>query len=1421
MPSLTRIPKNLKRILLWGVLPCTGVLILAISVGMLWINSNSGKNWIQAQVNAAIPGTLAIGRHHLSLFSPALSLEEVTLRDTEGKALAGFLRFSIRIAVLPLLKKEVRVMDLTLTDPWADLVMDDEGLTLVGALVAPSDDKTPEEPDDGEFSLPVNINCQKLYIGKGRITFDIPADDLHASVNGLTITADGNFAARKGHLEIDVDQVDFKQADMAPHPIHIRLKTQMDGKTFSVSNCSITTGQTALTLTASADDVETGDPDLSGQLTLESDLAELAAVLGLGSDYTGILKAAFSIKGRASNPNADFTASMAQGRVSGWTMDQADLDIHLKDRQITLGPVVWKLAGGTIRLDGTADLRDAFPAGFLSADRYLDKAVYALALNPVIPRIKPWLAPVISITGGLEGHLSFFGKGIDPQTADARLSLEVKGKEILAPGMTHPLQNMNLFLNAQLTDGSLTLSRLEGATDDLSFDGKGHFQMPDPEKPDQSLGAAFSLHTEDISRTLAMLGLPEAKGAAHITLDADGSLSHPTASVTVKTQNLSADAYTVGDLTLVARMGSDGIVHLERLGLVNKDAKIEGSGRFRLRMDHGDLDPDFDTLLDLALSRVSLSAFMKTPPVDGRFDSKLHVSGPLTDLAGQLTLFGSGIQKDTFAIGDLTARLRLKKGALHVDQFLLKNGASTVTLAGTSQVLVPGTIEPTKDPTFDLAAKTNQFDPAAFTPMVKGLLSLDAALSGSVSDPLGKVALTGTGLDVAGQPLSAVNLDARFKDKKIWLDTLTISVTDDEAVSASGWMELDKRFSLQLATPGIDLSHIAPLQAQVAAKGLLKMDLRAQGTLAAPSADGNLLLSGIRFNDVEMKDIRLDLSLHDQVARITGDLNFLLDARYHLDKGDFDASLQFDRTDTAPWFQILGRPEINGTFSGQINASGNANHPADASAKVDIRDLALFFMKQPLVSADRIALGLSDKTLSIPEMNLSLLSAGHLRLSGDARISKENPADSNINASIDARLPVSAASLFSTELTGARGALVLEGRVAGKISQPSVSAKLDLDQISMTLPVLGQKLHNLTGSINATDSAILVDAVKGRLDSGSFKMGGKVAHNNFAPTDINLTLDASALPIEVPDTLSALVNTSIRVRGKNGAATVRGDVVLLEGSFYRDIKLNLLKMATTRQRAVSPASAPASLPYFDTVTLNIGVSHRQPFLVENNLASMEINPDLKIGGTLAAPVVSGRAQISNGTVYFQKKPFAIKKGIIDFVNPYKTVPEINIESTAVIRERTITLTLEGPPDNFKLKLASVPEETDSDILSLILFGRIARELTSGGGSQQSTAQMMAEMIADTFGDDIKERTGIDILQVNASGNSGDETDMTVTVGKHLSRRMTVKYAVESKNGDVTQRAIAEYKLLENFLLSGFQDTEGVYGTELVFRVEFR
>jgi hypothetical protein len=79
---------------------------------------------------------------------------------------------------------------------------------------------------------------------------------------------------------------------------------------------------------------------------------------------------------------------------------------------------------------------------------------------------------------------------------------------------------------------------------------------------------------------------------------------------------------------------------------------------------------------------------------------------------------------------------------------------------------------------------------------------------------------------------------------------------------------------------------------------------------------------------------------------------------------------------------------------------------------------------------------------------------------------------------------------------------------------------------------------------------------------------------------------------------------------------------------------------------------------------------------------------------------SGRARVQDGTVTFQKKTFDVTKGIIDFVNPYKTVAEIDLKGQTRVRTWTIFLTAEGTPDNLDVSLTSQPAETEADFLSL-------------------------------------------------------------------------------------------------------------------------
>jgi autotransporter translocation and assembly factor TamB len=242
------------------------------------------------------------------------------------------------------------------------------------------------------------------------------------------------------------------------------------------------------------------------------------------------------------------------------------------------------------------------------------------------------------------------------------------------------------------------------------------------------------------------------------------------------------------------------------------------------------------------------------------------------------------------------------------------------------------------------------------------------------------------------------------------------------------------------------------------------------------------------------------------------------------------------------------------------------------------------------------------------------------------------------------------------------------------------------------------------------------------------------------------------------------------------------------------------------------------------VALAISVGYRNPFLVDNNLASLQVVPDLNVSGTLAKPVLDGRAEVTEGEILFRGKSFAVKTGVVDFVNPFKIEPTLDVVSQARIRQWLVSLSVSGTPDRLMFELSSDPPESDNDILSLILFGRTQAEFTGRGTEgSQTTTQMLAALVATAWGDDLKKTTGMDILEVDTGTPDSDEDPerIQVTVGKKMGRRLTIKYAVESTNGEMIQRAISEYRFLEQLMASGYQDSKGDYGGELLFRIEFR
>lgn len=854
----------------------------------------------------------------------------------------------------------------------------------------------------------------------------------------------------------------------------------------------------------------------------------------------------------------------------------------------------------------------------------------------------------------------------------------------------------------------------------------------------------------------------------------------------------------------------------------------------------------------------SLETLLKPLPASlvagasGSAGFQAEFTGPALAPALTASLSASNLAYREFVLGSLRADLGFKDGRLGIDSLALSNQSSKLTLSGALQLMEEKSGAVLSNPPLDLTIAESRLHLAHFLPgmteRMGGRVELSGHIGGRLQAPEGALTVAGRDLKTGVQPIGAADLDCRIRGRRIYLDPLTVSLapgansrSDSPQTSqlepsadirAQGWVSFDRDYDLQLSSGPLDLSVIKALKDTELA-GNLKLEARGAGNFSDPGAEGSIDLADLKMGGRPLPDIKIAVNLDDHLLRVQSAAPASVNLHFDLSSRDFTASARVSGSDLAPYFEMAGRSQLSGRMSARLEASGNAENPAGIRGRLDIESLSVQTDETELMRTSDFNALFADGRLTLSENRIRFLEKGEVQVEGYADWAGALPGGAaesgKLHLTARGRIPADVADGLVPGIDNPVGAVDLDARVRGVLNRPEVSANIGFDNLGCTVSETIQKLHHVNGSIRITEQAVTFSKVTGRLDGGEFSLDGNVRLNRFKPGQADLSLTAQTLSVIVPDVMDAQINTDLKFSGTPSQSSLSGEVLLLEGHYYKNFNLNLLSTVQDigrRKRETAPQKPGLDLdaPYLRNLSLDLSLSHRQPFVVDNNMVIMHIRPELRMQGTANSPLVTGRAAVSEGTVTYRNTEFEVKKGVVDFLNPYRIEPTVNIEAEAAVRKWVITLEVAGPPDDLDLQLSSEPPEEDADILSLLTVGETTRELASESGQSRPPEEMLANLVAGRLEKRIKEGTGLDILELRYKENGSGEdagNGVQVTVGKELSRRLTVKYGMERKSGIVVQQSTAIYKLLESLAVNAYQDSEGAFGGEMRYRLEFR
>ncbi len=487
--------------------------------------------------------------------------------------------------------------------------------------------------------------------------------------------------------------------------------------------------------------------------------------------------------------------------------------------------------------------------------------------------------------------------------------------------------------------------------------------------------------------------------------------------------------------------------------------------------------------------------------------------------------------------------------------------------------------------------------------------------------------------------------------------------------------------------------------------------------------------------------------------------------------------------------------------------------------RVLIKDVNVSMYGQSFGNAGDIAIALDGDRLDFSSFKLR---AGALTLtvSGGTRIGKD------YDLTLEGRSQLAPFKPLIPKIEDLRGTGEFSIRVKGPWREPSLNGRLTLNDATLALKGLNQRLTSLNGACLFDGSRIVFQGVSGKVGGGDVSIGGYVGIKGIAIEQAYINMKVSQVTALVAKGFVVTFDGNVLYRDTGGGdRDITGDIVISRARYTERLEWKSWLIAARKLE-----SPEIEKTWADQIKLNLRVFGDRTITVENNIVRTALKMDIRFLGTIGEPLLFGRIEANDGKVYFRNSEFQINNITADYSNTRGADPYITVLAETLVKGYRVKLNLEGRLDKFDLILASDPPLDEVQILSLLTLGRFGdnlRGLEGGIGAAEATSFVTGHL-QDTVEEKLKDITGIDRVDVEPyvagttqSPSSASTVTPRVTVSKELvNNKLFVTYAAPIGAAQ-EQSLLLEYMINNSVSVQGGRDELGSAGGDLKFRFKFK
>ncbi|HWM92322.1 MAG TPA: translocation/assembly module TamB domain-containing protein [Thermoanaerobaculia bacterium] len=699
---------------------------------------------------------------------------------------------------------------------------------------------------------------------------------------------------------------------------------------------------------------------------------------------------------------------------------------------------------------------------------------------------------------------------------------------------------------------------------------------------------------------------------------------------------------------------------------------------------------------------------------------------------------------------------------------------------------------------------------------IDGQVSGRLDLGGTTENLNGRAEIEVESFRIADADLGELQAGIAFQGKQVRIERAVVQAAAGTVLVAGTFDTETKAMDLTVDAPELSLAA-DPFRDLLGGEvnGLAALTAVIGGTLDRPEGiaslrGNNLVLAGRALG--EAGTAQAVATWDGESLTATGSLlglaSFEGGGRLTLEEADLRFDIQ--SADLGTLIRIASPravPEITGSLAGSI---GFASDFAQGTwrGELVLSDLRAQYQNHTIANREPVRVELGPESLNIRSLYLGEPGTDNeVFVFGTVGMGQENaPLDLRLQSTVSAVW----AELALPPGFDVEGYLDVLAVVRGTTGDPRLDGQGVIRDARLLIPEFPRALEDIEGVVLFNRDELVLDGLRARMGDGVLRAAGSLdlpqpGREGF---EYRVQVEADGVSVRFPEPFLLRGDANLSLTGNGSARQIRGQVVLERAFFVEDIQtdaLPLLLQALERERL----EVVETDELLAGTQIDVQVDGPGALRVRNNVADLRGDIDLRVQGTLAAPVVFGRVEVEQGgTLVYSENEYEVERFLLTFNNPNRIDPIIDLVARTEVRNYDITLNLSGTLDRLDTQFTSDEGLAELEVLTLLFSGELdyeqGRPRAPGveGPEQDVRAQsFLAGQAASLVSRRVNTLFGFDRFRIDpqATETGGAVGGVRLTVGKRISRDLFVTYTTNPAASEEYLLRI-EWQLARNVLL---------------------